>query len=209
MKVILTTILFCVTLCAHAQVNESSIYDIIVHDGDGKEVLIKDYKGKVMLIVNTATHCGFTPQYNELEALYEKYHKQGLEILDFPCNQFGEQAPGSNEEIHSFCTSNFSIMFSQFGKVDVNGSEASPLFTYLKSEQGFGGFDQSDQRGKIMHEMLLKQDKDYAKKSDIKWNFTKFLVDRNGNVVKRFEPTDKMEDVDKAILDLLNKHCTR
>ena len=175
------------------------IYDINVKDDLGRDVSMADYKGKVMLIVNTATRCGFTPQYDELEALYEKYHDQGFEILDFPCNQFGEQAPGSIEEIHEFCMANFNIQFPQFDKIDVNGANESPLFAFLKAQKGFGGFDLNDQRGKFMDEMLRKRDADYDKKSDIKWNFTKFLVSRDGRVVKRYEPTDKMSDIDAAI----------
>ena len=175
------------------------IYDITVKDDLGRDVSMADYKGKVLLIVNTATRCGFTPQYDELEALYEKYHAQGLEILDFPCNQFGEQAPGTIEEIHQFCTANFNIQFPQFDKIDVNGANESPLFAYLKARKGFGGFDLNDQRGKFMDEMLRKRDADYDKKSDIKWNFTKFLVSRDGRVVKRYEPTDKMTDIDTDI----------
>ena len=180
------------------------IYDISVKDDLGNDVSLADYKGKVLLIVNTATRCGFTPQYDELEALHEKYHAQGFEILDFPCNQFGEQAPGTIEEIHQFCTMNFNIKFPQFDKIDVNGANESPLFTYLKAQKGFGGFDLNDQRGKFMDDMLRKQDADYDKKSDIKWNFTKFLVSRDGRVVKRYEPTDKMTDVDADILMEMN-----
>ena len=176
-----------------------SIYDITVKDDLGNDVSLADYKGKVLLIVNTATRCGFTPQYNELEALYEKYHADGLEILDFPCNQFGEQAPGTIEEIHQFCTANFNIKFPQFDKIDVNGDNESPLFTYLKARKGFGGFDLNDKTGKCMDEMLRKRDADYDKKSDIKWNFTKFLVSRDGRVVKRYEPSDKMTDIDADI----------
>ncbi len=188
-----------VAMMALTATAKTKIYKITVKDGEGQEVKMKQYKGKVLLIVNTATRCGFTPQYTELENIYEKYHGQGLEILDFPCNQFGQQAPGTNAEIHNFCTANFNIQFEQFDKIDVNGPEASPLFTFLKSQQGFSGFDTNDRRGKAMHEMMLKRDKDYAQKSDIKWNFTKFLVDRKGRVVKRFEPTDKMEDVEQWI----------
>ncbi len=141
-------------------VSAQSIYDIAVKDDMGKDVSLADYKGKVLLIVNTATRCGFTPQYDELEALYEKYHADGLDILDFPCNQFGEQAPGTIEEIHQFCTANFNIQFPQFDKIDVNGVNESPLFTYLKAQKGFGGFDLNDQRGKFMDEMLRKRDAD-------------------------------------------------
>ena len=185
-------------------VSAQGIYDFSVKDDLGKDVSLADYKGKVLLIVNTATRCGFTPQYDELEALYEKYHADGLEILDFPCNQFGEQAPGTIKEIHQFCTANFNIKFPQFDKIEVNGANESPLFTYLKAQKGFGGFDLNDQRGKFMDEMLRKQDADYDKKSDIKWNFTKFLVSRDGRVVKRYEPTDKMSDVDIDIQLELN-----
>ena len=188
-----------VAMMALTATAKTKIYKITVKDGEGQEVKMKQYKSKVLLIVNTATRCGFTPQYTELENIYEKFHGQGLEILDFPCNQFGQQAPGTNAEIHNFCTANFNIQFEQFDKIDVNGPEASPLFTFLKSQQGFSGFDTNDRRGKAMHEMMLKRDKDYAQKSDIKWNFTKFLVDRKGRVVKRFEPTDKMEDVEQWI----------
>ena len=188
-----------VAMMALTATAKTKIYKITVKDGEGQEVKMKQYKGKVLLIVNTATRCGFTPQYTELENIYEKFHGQGLEILDFPCNQFGQQAPGTNAEIHNFCTANFNIQFEQFDKIDVNGPEASPLFTFLKSQQGFSGFDTNDRRGKAMHEMMLKRDKDYAQKSDIKWNFTKFLVDRKGRVVKRFEPTDKKEDVEQWI----------
>ena len=182
---------------------KTKLYDITVKDGDGKEVSMKQYKGQVLLIVNTATRCGFTPQYKELEQFYEKFHASGLEILDFPCNQFGQQAPGSYSDIHSFCTANFDIQFPQFDKVDVNGPEASPLFVYLKSQQGFGGFGQDNPAGKMMHEMMLKRDEHYADSPDIKWNFTKFLVDRKGRVVARFEPTDSMADVEQAVGALL------
>ena len=193
-----------VAIMSALSMSAQGIYDISVKDDLGNDVSLADYKGKVLLIVNTATRCGFTPQYDELEALYEKYHAQGFEILDFPCNQFGEQAPGTIEEIHQFCTMNFNIKFPQFDKIDVNGANESPLFTYLKAQKGFGGFDLNDQRGKFMDEMLRKQDADYDKKSDIKWNFTKFLVSRDGRVVKRYEPTDKMTDVDADIMMEMN-----
>ena len=177
-----------------------SIYDFKVKDDVGQEVSLADYKGKVMLIVNTATRCGFTPQYKELEALYEKYRSEGLEILDFPCNQFGQQAPGTIQEIHQFCSANFDIQFPQFDKIEVNGANEHPLYTWLKAQKGFSGFDVNDQRGKMMDGMLRKQDADYDKKSDIKWNFTKFLVSRDGRVLKRYEPTDKMTDIEADVL---------
>ena len=176
-----------------------SIYDFKVKDDVGKDVSLSDYKGKVLLIVNTATRCGFTPQYKELEALYEKYRSEGLEILDFPCNQFGQQAPGTIQEIHQFCSANFDIQFPQFDKIEVNGANEHPLYTWLKAQKGFSGFDVNDQRGKMMDGMLRKQDADYDKKSDIKWNFTKFLVSRDGRVLKRYEPTDKMSDIEADI----------
>ena len=198
--------------CGNACCKDKSIYDLTVKDDVGQDVSLADYKGKVLLIVNTATRCGFTPQYKELEALYEKYQKEGLEILDFPCNQFGEQAPGSIQENHEFCMVNFDIRFPQFDKIDVNGPDESPLFTYLKSQQGFSGFDLTDQTGKFMDQMLRKKDADYDKggasdvdnivgghQPDIKWNFTKFLVARDGRVVKRYEPTDKMADIEADI----------
>ena len=181
-----------------------SIYDFKVKDDVGKDVSLADYRGKVLLIVNTATRCGFTPQYKELEALYEKYRAEGLEILDFPCNQFGAQAPGTIQEIHQFCTANFDIHFPQFDKIDVNGTGESPLYTYLKAQKGFSGFDLKDQRGKMMDEMLRRQDAGYDKKSDIKWNFTKFLVARDGRVLKRYEPTENMSDIEADITLELN-----
>lgn len=200
-KIIFTCLLAAVcVLTASAQ----SIYDFKVKDDLGNDVSMADYKGKVLLIVNTATRCGFTPQYKELEALYEKYQNEGLEILDFPCNQFGQQAPGSIQEIHQFCTANFNIQFPQFDKIDVNGEGAHPLYTWLKAQKGFGGFDVNDQRGKMMDGMLRKQDAEYDKKSDIKWNFTKFLVSRDGRVLKRYEPTDKMEDLEVDVLMEVN-----
>lgn len=180
------------------------IYKYTVKDATGKDVSLNEYKGKVLLIVNTATHCGFTPQYKELEALYEKYVKEGLEILDFPCNQFGEQAPGSIEEIRQFCTANYAIQFPQFDKIDVNGEKEEPLYAYLKSQKGFSGFNLNEQTGRFMDEMFHKQDADYAKKADIKWNFTKFLVARDGRVVKRYEPMDKIADIEIDIRRELN-----
>jgi len=176
-----------------------SIYDFKVKNDVGQDVSLSDYKGKVLLMVNTATRCGFTPQYKELETLYEKYRSEGLEILDFPCNQFGQQAPGTIQEIHQFCSANFDIQFPQFDKIEVNGANEHPLYTWLKAQKGFSGFDVNDQRGKMMDGMLRKQDADYDKKSDIKWNFTKFLVSRDGRVLKRYEPTDKMTNIEADI----------
>ena len=193
-----------ISLLGTMVLSAQGIYDIQVTNDEGKTIPLSDYRGKVLLIVNTATRCGFTPQYKELESLYEKYNAAGLEILDFPCNQFGSQAPGSIQEIHQFCTANFNIQFPQFDKIDVNGANASPLFTYLKSQQGFGGFDTDNQRGKFMDEMLRKSDADYDKKSDIKWNFTKFLVTRDGRVIRRYEPTHPLSDIETDLQTELN-----
>lgn len=192
------------TFLSLSNASAQSVYDFNVKNDEGKEVSLSDYKGKVMLIVNTATRCGFTPQYKELEELYQKYSQSGLEILDFPCNQFGQQAPGSIEEIHNFCTANFNIHFPQFDKIDVNGDNAHPLFTYLKSKQAFGGFDLNERLGKLLDDMMRKKDPEFDKNPVIKWNFTKFLIDRQGNVIKRFEPTDKMADVEMEIAKALN-----
>ena len=161
---------------------------------------MSEFKGKVLLIVNTATGCGFTPQYKGLEELYQKYHDQGLEILDFPCDQFGHQAPGSDDEIHEFCTAKYKTSFDQFKKIEVNGENETELFKYLKAEQGFKGFDL---KGKILIPIVKKMDPDYANNSDIKWNFTKFLVDREGNVVERFESTIDPKKIDEKIANII------
>lgn len=165
------------------------IYDFTVKAQDGSDVSLSDYKGKVLLVVNTATGCGFTPQYDELQDLYDEFKDKGLEILDFPCNQFGEQAPGDDEEIHSFCTGRYGITFPQFSKVEVNGENASPLFKWLTENTKFEGFGMSPM-GVMLSGVVKKNDKDYKKNGNIKWNFTKFLIDRNGEIVARFEPTD-------------------
>lgn len=196
------TMLALLSLCfVWTAMAQSGIYDITVKDAEGKEVLLKEYEGKTLLIVNTATGCGFTPQYEALEKLYEQYREQGFVVLDFPCNQFGEQAPGTIEEIKDFCTLKYGTKFPLFEKIEVNGENESPLYTYLKSQKGFEGF--TGERADAMNAMLKKKDKDYASKSDIKWNFTKFLVDKQGNVVARFEPTAGMDEVEKAIRALL------
>ncbi|MBQ9218944.1 MAG: glutathione peroxidase [Muribaculaceae bacterium] len=194
---LLLTIFFSITVMAQ------NVYDFTVQDRKGNEVSLADYKGKVLLIVNTATRCGFTPQYEELEALYKAYKDKGLEILDFPCNQFGNQAPGSEEEIHEFCQLNYGTEFPQFRKIDVNGENAAPLFTYLKAQKGFAGFDLNHKIGALLHDMMLKADADYASKPDIKWNFTKFLVNQQGEVVARYEPTHDIKDIEAEIQRLL------
>ena len=181
----------------------SIVYDYSVFTPKGEEVSLANFKGKVLVIVNTATGCGFTPQYEQLEGMYEKYHDKGLEIIDIPCNQFGGQAPGSDDEIHEFCALHFNTAYEQFKKSDVNGANELPLYTYLKSQKGFEGFGKDHKLASVLDDMLGKADPDYAKKPDIKWNFTKFIVDRNGNVVKRFEPTVDMKAVEDFVVSLL------
>lgn len=181
-----------------ANMGAQTVHDFKVKDMDGKEVSLSQYKGKVLLIVNTATKCGFTPQYEELEAMYQKFRDKGLVILDFPCNQFGEQAPGSIAQIDEFCTGTYKTTFPRFDKIEVNGANESPLYTFLKSKQKFKGFGNGE-NAKFMDEMLKKQDPDYASKPDVKWNFTKFLIDPQGNVVARFEPTASMNFVSTVV----------
>jgi glutathione peroxidase len=155
------------------------LYDYVVKDAKGNDVSMKDYQGKLLLIINSATGCGLTPQYDGLQNLYEKYKEKGFEILDFPCNQFANQAPGTEEEIQNFCSSRYGITFKLFAKINVNGKNADPLFAYLKQE-----------KGGILGD-------------DIKWNFTKFLVDQSGKVVKRYAPTVTPENMEKEIAKLL------
>ncbi|NLC97065.1 MAG: glutathione peroxidase [Erysipelotrichaceae bacterium] len=180
-----------------------SIYNFTVLDRNNNEVSLEDFKGKVLLIVNTATECGFTPQYEYLQELYTKYNEKGLVILDFPCNQFGNQAPGSAEEIYEFCTSRFGVTFPQMAKIEVNGENASEVYKFLTSNTKFGGFDMNHKLGPVLDEIYLKEDPEYFNKPSIKWNFTKFLFDREGNLIKRFEPTAEKEEVDEAISKLL------
>ncbi len=178
-----------------------SIYDYKVKARKGETLDMAALKGKVLLIVNTATGCGFTPQYKGLEELYKKYHDQGLEILDFPCNQFGHQAPGEEDEIHEFCTAKYKTTFDQLAKIEVNGENEEPLYTFLKqaqSEEKVEGV-----KNKAAMAMIEKISTTCRKKGDIKWNFTKFLVDREGNVVKRFDPTSEPEKFDADVKALL------
>ena len=156
---------------------QENVYSFKVKNDKGEEVSLEQYKGKVLLIVNTATRCGFTPQYKDLEAIYEKYNEQGFEILDFPCNQFGGQAPGTIAEIKEFCSTNYNVKFTQFDKIEVNGENEHPLYTYLKANA--------------------------ENKNNIRWNFTKFLISPDGKILKRFESGDKMEDVEAAVAQAL------
>ena len=180
-----------------------TVYDFAVKDRKGGEVSLREYANEVILIVNTATKCGFTPQYEELEAIYEKYHAKGFTILDFPCNQFGQQAPGTDESIHEFCKLTYGTEFPRFKKIKVNGDDAEPLYKYLKEQKGFAGWDPNHKLTPILEEMLSKEDPDYKDKADIKWNFTKFLVNKLVLVVARFEPTESLENVSKKIEELL------
>ena len=182
----------------------STIYDFTVTDRKGNDVSLSEYKGKVLLIVNTATGCGFTPHYDPLEDMYRDMKDQGFEILDFPCNQFANQAPGSDDEIHEFCTLKFGTEFPQFKKIDVNGDNADPLFVWLATEKPFEGF------GKGIKLAALKKfsdmnNKTFGDKAYIKWNFTKFLIDREGNVIARFEPTVDMKEVRAAVAAALEQ----
>ena len=154
------------------------------------------------VIVNTATGCGFTPHYEPIEKMYEEYHDKGFEVIDVPCNQFRNQTPGTDEEIHQFCTLKYNTQFPQMKKSDVNGENELPLYTYLKSQKGFEGFGKGV-KAMAMKAMAKAADKDYQNSSDIKWNFTKFLVDREGKVVARFEPTADMKEVEKAVAALI------
>ncbi|MGI6033345.1 MAG: glutathione peroxidase [Coriobacteriales bacterium] len=178
-----------------------SVYDYTVKDQQGNEVSLADYARDVLLVVNTATGCGFTPQYEDLERIYSAYRDRGFEILDFPCNQFRNQAPGTDEEIHEFCTVKFGTEFPQFSKIEVNGEGAHPLFAELASEKPFEGF--TGAKKILMNRVAAGVDKEFGDKAYIKWNFTKFLIDRDGKLVARFEPTAKMDDVEAAIEKLL------
>jgi len=177
-----------------------NIYDFKVKDALSNEVSMESYKGKVLLIINTATGCGFTPQYAGLQDLYKKYQDKGFEILDFPCNQFLNQAPGTNEEIVSFCQINFGVKFKTFSKIDVNGKNAEPLFTYLKQATPK---DLENSETSSFKKVLQDLGQSIVG-TNIKWNFTKFLVDQNGNVIARYSPSFKPEDMDVKIAELLN-----
>ena len=176
--------------------------DYSVTDRQGNEVPMSRFEGKVVLVVNTATGCGFTPQYKDLESIYEEFHDKGLEIIDIPCNQFAGQTPGTDDEVHEFCTLKYNTQFDQMTKSEVNGENALPLYQYLKSQKGFEGFGKGP-KALAMGALLKKVDPDYKNNPEIKWNFTKFLVDRQGNVVQRFEPTEKMEHVREAVAKLV------
>lgn len=178
------------------------IYDFKALSNNEEEVDFSSYKGKVLLIVNTASKCGFTPQYEGLEALYRKYKGEGLVVVGFPCDQFGHQEPGSNDEIAEFCQLNYGVSFPLMSKIEVNGEQADPIFRWLYTEKPFAGFGEGE-TAKFMDQMLARTDPEYASNPDIKWNFTKFLVNRKGEVVARFEPTVTPEQIDGQIKALL------
>ena len=175
-----------------------NVYDFTVKAQDGSDVSLAGYKGKVLLIVNTATGCGFTPQYTELQELYKEHRDDGLEILDFPCNQFAGQAPGTDDEIHEFCIGRFAITFPQFSKIDVNGDDAIPLYKWLTGNTRFEGFDKNP-AGIALAQMLKLKDKNFKTSPAIKWNFTKFLIGRDGEIIARFEPMTNMNKVKAAV----------
>jgi len=181
-----------------------TVYDFTVRDRQGNDVSLSEYQGKVLLIVNTATGCGFTPHYEPLEAMYKEFREKGFEILDFPCNQFANQAPGTEEEIHDFCTLKFGTEFPQFAKIDVNGDGADPLFAYLAAEKPFAGFGKG-LKNAALSKFADMNNKAFGDKAYIKWNFTKFLTDREGRVIARFEPTTDMKDVRAAVAAELEK----
>lgn len=176
-------------------------YDYSVLNRKGEEVKMSSFEGKVIIVVNTATGCGFTPHYEPLQKMYEDLHGKGLEILDIPCNQFYGQAPGSDEEIHEFCQLHYNTSFDQMKKADINGEKEIPLYKFLKSQQGFKGF--KGESAPMMDKLLAGIDPDYKNNPDNKWNFTKFVVDRKGNVIARFEPTDSMDEVRKFVESVL------
>ncbi|MBP5505436.1 MAG: glutathione peroxidase [Bacteroidales bacterium] len=191
------------TICAIACTsNKTTIYDFTAETGSGELLNFSQYKGDVLLIVNTASKCGFTPQYDGLEALYQKYAPKGFVVIGFPCDQFGHQEPGTNAEIEEFCRLNHGVTFPLMAKSDVNGETANEVFKWLYSEKPFAGFGDSE-TGKFMDGMLSKADPDYASNPDIKWNFTKFLIDRKGRVVARFEPVVTPEQIVPEIEALL------
>ena len=200
-KQLMTAMLLILTMTSMAQNTErkmKTIYDFSLKDKQGNEVSLEQYKGKVLLIVNTATGCGFTPQYEDLEAMYHKLQSKGLEILDIPCNQFGHQAPGSDEEIKEFCTVKFGADFPQMKKSDVNGANELPLYTWLKSEKPcLGGYD--EKLAAVMEKLYNEANPEPRKKDDIQWNFTKFLINRDGQVIARFEPVVDMKEVEKQV----------
>lgn len=180
-----------------------SLYEYTARNIRGKETRLDHYKDKVILIVNTASKCGFTPQYSDLQKLYEKFSDDGFQILGFPSNQFGEQEPGTNEDVDVFCQLNYGVSFPLFEKIDVKGKNKHPLFQYLTGEAGFEGFDTDNAGGRLLQAMLQEREPAALADDEVKWNFTKFLIDRKGNVVQRFESYTDPLDIEPAIRELL------
>lgn len=205
---IILALLFITYKCGQISTTEKqvakTIYEIELEDKQGNIISLSQYKGKVLLIVNTATQCGFTYQYAQLELIYRQLKDYGFEIIDLPCNQFGSQAPGTDNEILEFCQANYGITFMQFKKSDVNGKNEIPLYKWLKEQKGFDGFDPESSLTPLLESLSEKADPEWRSKSDIKWNFTKFVIDRTGNVVARFEPTKDMAQVEEFIRKELN-----
>ena len=199
---IITAALAAMIVSCKQNTEMTTIYDFTTTSNKGQEVKMADFKGKVLLIVNTASKCGFTPQYDGLEVLYQKYKDQGFTVIGFPCDQFGHQEPGSNEEIAEFCRLNHGVTFPLMAKSDVNGENANPIFKWLYSQKPFAGFGEGETAA-FMDQMLARQDPNYASNPDIKWNFTKFLIDKKGQVVARYEPTTAPEAIEKDIEALL------
>ena len=198
LTIVMLSVLALTGMAQNKAKNMKTVYDFSLKDKKGNDVSLSQYKGKVLLIVNTATGCGFTPQYEDLEAMYHRLKDKGLEILDVPCNQFGHQAPGSDEEIQQFCTLKFGADFPQFKKSDVNGANELPLYTWLKEQKGCeGGYDAK--LTAVMEKLYNEANSEPRKKDDIQWNFTKFLIGRSGEVVARFEPTTDMKEVEKQV----------
>ncbi|OUM84667.1 MAG: glutathione peroxidase [Bacillus thermozeamaize] len=180
-----------------------SVYQFEVQTAHGETKSLEDYKGKVLLIVNTASKCGFTPQFEDLQKLYDKYKEYGFEVLGFPCNQFGGQEPGSSEEAVAFCQRNYGVTFPVFAKIEVNGTNAHPLFQYLKKQAPFKGFDEETAPGRLLKQLIAEKYPEYYLGNEIKWNFTKFLIDRNGQVVRRYEPTEEPLDFEQDIAQMV------
>lgn len=180
-----------------------TVHSYSVEKPNGKTIALADYKGKVLLIVNTASKCTFTPQFDDLQRIYSRYQEYGLEILGFPCNQFGGQEPGSNQEAVAFCQINYGVKFPIFSKLDVNGPNTHPLFQYLKNKAPFKGFDEDNIQSKLLRMMISEKNPEWLVGDAVKWNFTKFLVDQEGNVLHRYEPSDELSYIEDEIHGLL------
>lgn len=180
-----------------------NIYDFKFNSIDGPEIKLEDFKGKAVLVVNIASKCGFTYQYEDLQKIYDKYKEKGFEIIGFPCNQFAEQEPGNNNDVKQFCMLNYGVTFPLSEKIQVRGADAHPIFNYLTSVAPFKGFDLNNPSAKLLYNMLKEDLPDYLIDDSIKWNFTKFLIDKDGNVVQRFESSVEPYEIAPSIEKLL------